>query len=238
MKNQLNSGLNSKIQKLKDHLKTQRKVLEEKKREIEQLKGWNSESYDLSSVYNGSHVTKQKISKTKTPEKNSSKVTNTSPSKKSTPSTSKKRHASILEAKNRQLVEEEGQVLKQHSKQPIAEKSIERKGVWPQEECDGEDEEGEGGVTTDVARVLMVPSPDRNQYKETHSSVLQRTSEKLNPKNKSNIATRSAGKSKKEVRFEAEAIILNAALEGELGLLKDCVRKVVSQDLHFSILNA
>ena len=210
MKNQLNSSLNSKLQKVKDHLKSQQKVLEERKKEIEMLRGWDhvDSGRVLSSSHgqphsrqkqSSSHSTGVTIQSTTPPKPRSHSSVARIParphSKRTTPS-AKKRRASKFEAKHRQLLEEEGRVLKQH--------------LVP---------EGKEKLPT----LLTVPPPDTKWYED----------DELTPKG-SEVATAPLGpevvvtkdKTKKRVKFEAEAVVLNAALEGELDLLKECITKV------------
>lgn len=213
----------------------QRKVLEDKKKEIEKLRGWviephdntkqnddgqasavsepkvQSHSHSSRSNSHSSDVKSPSHSTTVEPRSHSTALATPphTPSKRSTPSSSKKRHASIIEAKNRQLVAEEGQALRQQqTKQLSRNKKLEdknRKGVWSR-----------GGGAMRGGGLLSIPPPDSKWYEEEKEPSLdQLTSDK-----------QAKTKRKKRVRFDAAAIVLNAALEGELELLKECIVKV------------
>ena len=158
MKNQLNTSLTSKLQKVKDHLKAQKKVLEESKREIERLKGWGEVA--------NTRAASRDMPPASTPSKRSSK----------------KRHSSQFQAKHRQLMEEERQAFRHQSK-----------GAW-----------------SETPSLLIVPPEDKKWYEDSEWNLPHKE-----------------GRRVKRVRFEAEAIVLNAALEGELELLKECTRKVM-----------
>ena len=204
MKNQLNTRQNSKLQKLKDHLKMQRKVLEGKKKEIERLKRWGTESHDLNTP------TQQPVSKIH--QKNGSTINsipkNTNeqiplqrpPLKMGTALTSKKR---IFAAKHRQWLEEEGQMFKQQLKLSQGQE------VWSSKE---------GSGFSEAAQLDEKWYPD-NVIINQHS--LKSKQESLDADNTSTA--------KKCVRFEARSVVLNAALEGELDLLKECIRKVICE---------
>jgi hypothetical protein len=71
-----------------------------------------------------------------------------------------------------------------------------------------------GGV---VPALLTIPTPDTKWYEDSTSLPVR-----------SEVTTPSASKvvGSRRVKFEAEAIVLNVALEGELDLLKECMRKV------------
>ena len=198
MKNQVNNGLNSKLQKVKDHLTMQQKVLENRKKEIEKLRGWDN---------NLDQKTDRTAPLTKPISADAARLMPTpTPSKRNTPSSSRKRHANIIEAKSRQFVEEEGHTFKQQALQGGT-----GEGVWSQ---------GEG--TDGAGEPPILPSP------HTSGVSVPAPKPKWN-REEGGVASSTAGRSKKErrVRFDAEAIILNAALEGELDLLKGCIEKVV-----------
>ena len=194
MKNQLNITLSSKLMKVKDHLTKQRSVLEDRKKQVEKLRGWDVETQDNSmrqaaSSMNHMENASQSHSKDEQAHEMSqfrsspSPISKHTPGKRTTPSSSKKRHGSIIEAKSRQLVEEEGQAFRKHQiKKPSRD-------------------------TNEEPNLLTVPPPDSKWYKET-------------------AETSQRSGVKKRVEFDAEAIVLNAALEGELSVIKDCIRKV------------
>lgn len=209
MKNQLNSGLNSKLQKVKDHLKSQQRVLEERKKEIEILRGWDhvDSGHVLSASHSqlesqqqqsNSHSTDAVTQPTTTPKPSfhpsDAKIPAPPRSKRTTPS-SKKRRANKFEAKHRKLLEEEGQVLKQHLVPEGKEK---------------------------LPALLTIPPPDTKWYEDDEFT--PKGSEDTTPLGSE--VTVAKEKAEKHVKFEAEAIVLNAALEGELDLLKECIKKV------------
>lgn len=200
MKNQLNITISSKLMKVKDHLTKQRSVLENKKKEVEKLRGWSMETHDASvrqaaTFMNHAENKSQSHSKTKQAHSHEMSQFHSSPSpmslhtvpgRRATPSSSKKRHGSIIEAKSRQLVEEEGLAFRQHQiRQPSRD-------------------------ANKKPNLLTVPPPDSKWYKET-----------AEPSQRSEVKKRS-----RRVEFDAEAIVLNAALEGELAIIKNCIRKV------------
>lgn len=207
----MNNGLNSKLQKVKDHLKMQRKVLEERKREIEKLRGWDAVSHDATRQTNQPKNSSEPtftFPPGKSNPADSVTLTPTPSSKRGTPSSSRKRHANIVEAKSRQLVEEEGHTFRQQLTKQQTPPT--RKGVWHQDEStDGGAGESPKLHGTDI---LSVPAPDTKWY-EGEGVVLGGVSQ--------------AKHEKRRVHFDAAAIILNAALEGELDLLKECIRKVI-----------
>lgn len=219
MKNHLNASLNSKLQKVKDHLKSQQKVLEERKKEVEMLRGWDSvdrgqsDSHEQqsrsTSVQSHSRATGEPSHSTSPPKlhPHSDMASAVRPrSKRRTPS-SKKRHASKLEAKHRQLLEEEGQAFKQH--QTTA--SGNRKGVWPQD--------------SKVPALLTIPPPDTKWYEDAEYTTGLEVTTPLEGVTNSGAHVMER-KQRRRVKFEAEAIVLNAALEGELDLLKQCIKMV------------
>ena len=213
----MNHGLNSKLQKVKDHLKMQRKVLEERKREIETLRGWDAVSHEATCQTSQTKTPSKPVFTFKPPGKSnaadSATLTPTPSSKRGTPSSSRKRHASIIEAKSRQLVEEEGHTFRQQQtkQQPLPV----GKGTWHQDEStDGGAEKSPKPHGTGL---VGVPVPDAKWYEER------------------GVVLGGVGQAKREkrrVHFDAEAIILNAALEGELDLLKECIQKVIEFQLH------
>lgn len=210
LKNQLNSSLTSKLQKVKDHLKSQQKVLEERKKEIEKLRGWdhvdNGESQQ-STPHEHSHLNAASVQShscgdrphSAAPKSHSHSTSPMQPpSKRSTPSSSsKKRRARKFEAKHRQLLVEEGQAFRQHQTKTSP-----------------------GRKKGDVPSLLSVPPPDSKWYEDPDPSTSSQWP--VTPSRDTNPSTRQ----KRHVRFTAEAIVLNAALEGELDLLKECMEKV------------
>ncbi len=224
IKNQVNNGLNSKLQKVKDHFKMQRKVLEDRKKEIEKLRGWDGESRDLNQR-TGTRMPERETAKTPISTKSAfifppaistsadaATLMPTPSNKRSTPSSSRKRHASIIEAKSRQLVEEEGHAFRQQQTRQHSLQRIAGKGAWS---------EGVGDSPvlplSTRANVLSVPMPDTKWYEGGSMSSGGAASGGSPAKGK--------GRGRR-VHFDAEAIILNAALEGELDLLKECIQKV------------
>lgn len=175
-------------------------MLQEKKKEIERLRGWGSDSRakpdTVTNIESHSHSTDAHYSDMLSHSHSSNPVH--TPLKRNTPSSSRKRHASIIEAKSRQLVEEEGLAFKQ-MKMPA-------EGV----------ESEEGATPPPVSSLLHIPAPDRKWYEDT--------TEHATPQK--GVGLRNKGRLKKSVHFDAEAIVLNAALEGELVLLKQCIGKV------------
>lgn len=232
----------------------QRKVLEERKKEIEKLRGWGTESHTTKSdtgtkVESHSHSLDGQSSNVSHSHPGGAKSHSHSsdahspgvpsqshpsnaaqvPLKRSTPSSSRKRHANIIEAKNRQLVEEEGLAFRQQQmKQPGHRKK--REGV---ESVTTPTTHGSIGVASEGATttppLLHIPPPDSKWYDTGPATPLKRAE------------LHSKDKVKKKVHFDAEAIVLNAALEGELELLKECTRKVslmaVSRSVCYDILS-
>lgn len=162
-------------------MKIQQKALEERKKQINKLKGLDTETT----------ITSEQLPEEQRPSSGNAEMKDLNANSQATPTkigvssnTSKKRHASKFEAKSRKLVEEEGQAFLQ-LKQP-------------------------GSKDTKVY------SREGSKEKEC----LPLTNEKL-PEAKPKRLT-----PKRKVRFEPEAIVLNVALEGNLELLKECMKKV------------
>lgn len=223
----------------------QRKVLEDKKKEIEKLRGWGTESHDTeikpeteslepefhprsykAKPYpipqsSAVHVKFNSRSNKINPHSHSANVTNSvpTPTKRITPSSSRKRHASIFEARTRQLVEEEGHAFKQQVRLP----GPAQKGVWSQK-----DRYEDGGVKKERSELLgegrgssaggrRLPDLDRSRSQDSYDVTISQGRSEVKY---------SAAKTKKRVRFAAEAVVLNAALEGNLDLLKQCTLEV------------
>lgn len=174
-------------------------MLEDKKKEIEKLRGWGvgpkQEDHTPSS---GPHTNSTTITTT-------TEVTTPihTPTKRSTPSSSRKRHASIIEAKSRQLVEEEGLAFRQQQLRSPDQDN----GAGPQHEM----------ATPTPGDSAGVQASDRKWYEDRNAAERGAGSGK---------SSRGAGSGKRRVHFDAEGIVLNAALEGELDLLKECITKV------------
>ncbi len=203
MKNKLNLVTKSKLEKLKDHLQIQRKVLEERGEERERVRGWGMESRDaINTTSQGRGVesrdtitmatretdTPSDIHQNKPQGRGEVPTPFQTPPRKGTPS--KKRHARMLEARNRQLVEEEGEALKKQHKHPV------NKGLNRREE----DHKGlNRKIAKDEIELTKFTSKGQGSMK---------------------VAV------EKHVQFEAEAIVLNAALEGDTAVMKECIKKV------------
>ena len=164
-------------------------------------------------------------------------------------STSRKRHASKFEAKTKQLVEEEGMSFRrmqsQH-KQKVVDKisPIATNQTKPGPET--EDSEVFHSTDLDTYRksavhlhlegpdVLVIPTEDAKWYESQNSEDPSlEDSQKLTTSSLTSIPSnsgeqKSGSKGTKKVQFVKEALILNAALEGDLTLLKDCVKEVSS----------
>ena len=155
----------------------QQKVLEDKKAEIEKLRGWGTD--DTHAQVNTAMESHSHTSVPTHSSNSHSNLTQTPQSlKRNTPSSSRKRHGNIIEAKSRQLVEEEGAAFRQTKHEGVV-------------------------ATPPSEHVLNIPEVPAMPTKGHDPQ-----------------------KAKKNVHFEAEAIVLNVALEGELELLKECIKKV------------
>ena len=120
-----------------------------------------------------------------------------------------KKHARILEAKNRQQEEEEGKALKKQGKEGLIKE--EDRGLNRR----GEEDKG------------------LNRKEEKRSELTAKGQGSIKIEQRSELTFKGQGSLKvagrgikKNVHFEAEAIVLNAALEGELEVLKECIEKV------------
>ncbi len=145
-------------------------------------------------------------------------------------STSKKRHTSKFEAKTKQLVEEEGisfrKMLSQMKLEPVdtssSRSSSSQSSLQTKHEIEDEayppshntDQSATIELQAEGPEVLLIPQEDKmwfmsDQDVPSHSII-------------------STGKrnTSRKVHFAKEALILNAALEGEMNVLKDCIKEV------------
>ena len=206
VRNRLNATQNIKLKTQKELLSEKQQLLAEKKKELEQIKLRKQQA-----VSGDRHV------KYKSPERHPSNTQGREFTIRHTPlsasgrreqavsSASKKRHSSIFEVKTRQLVEEESQAfLKLHAQKL---------------DFDEEDDEN-NNITT------QQPPIDYQQVSSTPSRVDHLPTNNSSTHIKKRGKTRTRLTLKKQVQFTADSIILNAALEGELDMLKQCTRKV------------
>lgn len=205
-KNQLNASLNSKLHKLKDHLKTQQKILEDKRKEIERLRGWDS-------VQQEPNLTSESSPKFAQPRLLSMSVQLPTPPKRATPTSSSRKRK--FEAKHRRQLKEEAQAFKQHVGSAGVKSVVPSPGnQMPLQMLSPGNQMPSPG--NQMPALLSAPPPDTKWYEDTamHAQAAEVT---------------TSG-SKKKVKFEAEAVVLNAALEGDLELLKECLKKLDGQD--------
>ena len=220
VRNRLNANQNAKLKAQKEVLSAKQKLLAEKKQELEQRTRQQSLLDDHRKT---SDLHKSPDRHSVLPGKDSD-VKRTPPSasprrEQAVSSASKKRHSSIFEVKTRQLVEEESQAFRKlHSRR------------LDFDEIDGDE------ATTDPQsqqELTDYKSADRVD-KEWHISSSPPTVERLSSDSRTQATKiskkpRPTSKSTKHVQFTAESLILNAALEGELELLKECTRKASKQ---------
>lgn len=207
----MNAGLTAKISKLEGHLKSQQTVLQDKKREINNLRilqATSRHSKVPSDVrYHGDKdILKEQVKKKSATLEHSRTLTLASAKKRSASLT---RHGNMLEAKHRQLAEEEGHAFRRqqrhHGKKDLT------KWAWS------------GDTATQTTTETM--------------SFKDHTTKGLSKKSEDGVKMKEGRrKAKKKVQFVAEALVLSAALEGELELLMECVSKVFIQILCIALL--
>lgn len=208
----MNVGLTAKISKLEVHLKNQQAMLEDKKQELKYLQ--TPLCHFAKIPPDNRHYDKKEVLKEQAKKKSSTleHVRTLTPASAKRRSTSLKRNYDRMEAKHRQLAEEEGNTFRrQHhgNKRHI-------KLAWSSDSSNA----------TNKTQSFKDPFP---QALKEGVTVKERHEEGVTVKDVKR-------KAKKMVRFVAEAVVLSAALDGELQLLQDCVSKVCAYCMSNSLL--
>lgn len=221
-RNRLNASYTSKLKAQKETLAEKKSYLEQRQKELEELhrpapltstpkkKADNNAKDFASPVGQSQHSF--------TAEKRDPKLS----------STSKKRHMSKFEAKTKQLVEEEGisfRKMQSQMKFKPVDPSLSRSSSSQSSQAKSEIEDEEPNLPPfsgieQPAFDLHSAGPDVSIIPEEDKMWFMSGQE--------DIPLHSTGKRSRscKVHFAKEALILNAALEGEMDVLKDCIKEV------------
>lgn len=222
-RNRLNASYTSKLKVQKELLAEKKNYLEQRQKELEEL----NRAPLTSTPKKKEAVTDAKDFISSIGQSQHSFIVEKQDPKLST--TSKKRHASKFEAKTKQLVEEEGisfrKMLSQMKFEPVdpslSHSSSSQSSLQTKSELEDEVfnlppisgiEQPAVDLQSEGPDVLIIPKEDKMWFMSDEDIPSHR--KKISKQIKSH-----------KVHFAKESLILNAALEGEMDVLKDCIKE-------------
>ena len=205
-------NLSSKVSMLESHLATQRNLLQDKRREISNLKLIQSTSrHTPRKTLPAYHRSESEVLKELSAKKSATMTLERGHtlSHMGRKSASLTRRGQTLMSKYRELIAEEGHAFKQQQQQ------------LHQQQPQSHSDQGLGRMAwpDTTARSMSESVPSRSGrgmawFKDRRAMSVGRR--------------KGEGHGKRGVRFVPEAVVLNAALEGHLEMMKECVAKVRS----------
>ena len=235
VRNRLNTSQNAKLKAQKQLLKEKQQLLAEKKKEVERLKATNQHAL-LAEAYTTKELHKSPERAQSSPGREFN-IIRTPPlssvrREQVMSSASKKRHSSIFEVKTRQLVEEESKAFRELYSKKLDFDEIDEETTTEMKQSQADTMDTQSQAKSPTGGIIIYHG---TMYSSQIPHSLYTGDRVASDGGKPQAISKAALKTQshrrqthlpKRVHFTADSLILNAALEGDLNLLKKCTREV------------